>query len=153
MNSTWTNRDSRYKHIEVKIMKLRQDLTKVWLLHPVQTCCAVSLHTISSTSQCSLGHLQVHFESLPCFWTEFHDSFCIMFGFSSAIQSCMEQLYPVTKSSTNEVNILKLISLLSFCMLMDKREILQTLSDHQSEDKTEKTGSISDTLQMIYTGG
>ena len=65
----------------------------------------------------------------------------------------MEQLYPVTRSSTNEVNILKLISLLSFCMLMDKREILQTLSDHQSEDKTEKTGSISDTLQMICTGG
>ena len=153
MNSTWINRDSRYKHIEVKIMKFRQDLTKVWLLHPVQTCCAVSLHTISSTSQCSLGHLRVHFESLPCFWTEFHDFFCIMFVFLSSIQICMIQLYPVTRSSTNEVNILKLISLLSFCMLMDKHETLQTLSDHQSEDKTEKTGSITDALQMICTGG
>ena len=76
-----------------------------------------------------------------------------MFGFLSFIQICIVQCYPATKYSTNEVNIFKLISLLSFYMCMDKRETLQTLSDHQSEDKTEKTGSILDTLQRIYTGG
>ena len=153
MNSTWTNRDSRYKHIEVKIMKFRQDLTKVWLLHPVQTCCAVSLHTISSTSQCSLGHLQVHFESLPCFWTEFHDFFCIMFRFSSSIQICMIQLYPVTRSSTNEVNIFELISLLSFHMFTDNPATLQTYLDQWWEDRTEKTGSVTHVVQTICTGG
>ena len=130
MNSKWINRNSRYKHIEVKIMKFRQDLTKVWLLHPVQTCCAVSLHTISSTSQCSLGHLRVHFEPLPCFWTEYHASSCITFGFGSFIQICIVELYLATRSSTNEVNIFKLISLLSFQMFMDKRETLQTPSEY-----------------------
>ena len=134
-------------------MKFRQDLTKVWLLHPVQTCCAVSLHTISSTSQCSLGHLRVHFESLPCFWTKCHDSFCITFGFGSSIQICILQLYPVTRSSTNEVNIFKLISLLSFYMFMDKRETLQTPSEYQSEDKTKNTRSISDVIQNVCMGG
>ena len=94
-----------------------------------------------------------HFLSLPQFWTEFHDFFCILFGFANTVQICIVHIYPSTRSGTNEVNIFKLISLLSFYMFMDKRETLQTPSDHQSEDKTEKTGSISDTLQMICTGG
>ena len=134
-------------------MKFRQDLSKVCLMHPVQTSCAVSLHTSSSTSQCSLGHLRVHFESLPCFWMKCHDFFCIMFGFSSFIQIFMEQLYPVTRSSTNEVNIFKLISLLSFHMFMDKHETLQTPSEYLSEDRTENTGSISDVVQNVCIGG
>ena len=65
----------------------------------------------------------------------------------------MEQLYLVTRSSTNAVNILKLISLLSFCMLMDKRETLQTPSEYQSEDKTKNTTSISDVVQNVCMGG
>ena len=153
MNYTWIDRGGQYEHIETKIMKLRQDLSTVCLVHPVQTCCAVSLHTILSTLPCSWGHLQVHFESLPCFWMKCHDFFCIMFGFSSSIQICMEQLYPVTRSSTNEVNIFKLISLLSFHMFMDKRETLQTPSEYQSEDKTKNTRSISDVVQNVCMGG
>ena len=65
----------------------------------------------------------------------------------------MEQLYPVTRSSTNEVNIFKLISLLSFHMFSDKPETLQTLLDNILEDRTEETGCLSDVVQMICTGG
>ena len=65
----------------------------------------------------------------------------------------MEQLYPVTRSSTNEVNIFKLISLLSFHIFMDKRETLQTTSEYQSEDKTKNTRSISDVVQNVCMGG
>ena len=82
-----------------------------------------------------------------------HDFFCIVFGFSSSIQICILQLYPVTRPSTNEVNIFKLISLLSFCMLMDKRETLQTPLEYLLEDKTEKTRSISDVVQNVCMGG
>ena len=76
-----------------------------------------------------------------------------MFGFLSFIQICIVQCYPATKYSTNEVNIFKLISLLSFCMLMDKCEMLQTTSGYESEDRTEETRSISDLVQNVCMGG
>ena len=65
----------------------------------------------------------------------------------------MERLYPVTRSSTNEVNIFKLISLLSFCTFMDKHKTWQTPSEYLSEDRTENTGSISDVVQNVCMGG
>ena len=34
-----------------------------------------------------------HFLSLPQFWTEFHDFFCILFGFASTVQICIVPNY------------------------------------------------------------
>ena len=76
-----------------------------------------------------------------------------MFGFASSIQICIVQCYPATRYSTNEVNIFKLISLLSFHMFSDKPETLQTSLENILEDEIEETGCLSDVVQIICTGG
>ena len=94
-----------------------------------------------------------HSLSLPQFWTEFHDLFCVLFGFASTIQICLVHIYPSTWSSKNEVDISKLISLLRFYMSTDKLVTFHTSSEHHYEQITEKAGSISDVVQMICKGG
>ena len=94
-----------------------------------------------------------HFLSLPQFWTEFYDCFCILFGFASTVQICIVHNYPFTWSGTNEVNISKLISLLRFCMSTDKLVTFHTSWKHNYEHITEETGCMSDAVQTICKGG
>ena len=94
-----------------------------------------------------------HFLSLPHFWPEFHDFFCILFGFRSTVQICIVHIYPLNRSGTNEVHISKLISLLRFYMSTDKLETFHTSWEHNYEHITEETGSISNAVQTICKGG
>ena len=94
-----------------------------------------------------------HFLSLPQFWPESHDSFCILFAFASTVQICIVHIYSLNQSGTNEVHISKLISLLRFCMSTDKLEAFHTSLEHDYKQITEETRSISDVVQMICKGG
>ena len=121
-----------------------------------QTLFASSLCNVSAQL---LKHIPVqvssegYFLSLPQFWPESHDSFCILFTFASTVQICIVHIYPLNRSGTNEVDISKLISLLRFCMSTDKLEAFHTSLEHDYKQITEETGSISDVVQMLCKGG
>ena len=58
MHSAYIVSKCQYKPNTAKTMRIGRDMGKVCLRHSVQACCAMRLHTFSSTSHCNSGHLR-----------------------------------------------------------------------------------------------